>query len=172
MNIDEYLNAFERYRKTVMRLESAFREVWGEEDAENGSRCLSARWMIGLMDYDELEREYTRKKRILRQATERLQRAISEIPDDKIANYLVCRYLYRMTNEKIADHFNYCPRQIYRIASKAKKQLHRELLKEMPRVKRWKKHKRFRRSPVQRKKRTLRKYGRRARMASSEKKQK
>lgn len=162
MRIDEYLDAYESYRDTVLTFEKVFKNrLKGEEKVTQTSGNAVVGEMIEYVDYDELKREYERKKRILTRATKRLQRAISNISDVKLSNYLVCRYLCCMTNESIADSFQYCERQIYRIASRAKQRLYENLLQEMPTARRFKK-KRFRRKR-EKERRSMRKYGPKAR---------
>ena len=158
MNIEKYLTAYESYRDTVLGMKKAVRRM----NMGKYAAALPVGEMIDFVDYEELEREYEKKRRILTQATRRLQRAISAISDPRLSNYLECRYLYRMTNEKYAESFNYCERQVYRIGKAAKAELYRHLVVEMPRAKRWKTEKKFSFSP-RRAKKSFRKFGPRAR---------
>lgn len=157
MNIDRFLAAYEGYRETVIGMKKAARR---RESCE--IRSLDKDVMRDIMDYDELEREYEKKRRILSHATRKLQRAISKIRDPRESNYLICKYLEGMTNEEYAECYSYCERQVYRIASSAKKKLYRYLILEMPRAKRWKTGKRFSVS-TKKHKTSLRKYGPKAR---------
>ncbi len=150
MNIDRYLVAYENYRDTVLGMKKAMSRV------STGGK-LPVREMIEFVDYEELEREYERKKRILSHETKRLQKAISKISDTRLSNYLTCKYLYCMTNEEFAENFTYCERQVYRISSKARKELHKHMVPCIMKARRLKSKKRFRQTYPRKK--TLRKYG-------------
>ena len=158
MDIEKYLAAFEVYRDMSFGMKKAIRRM----NAGRSEDKIPVGEMMDFVDYEELEREYEKKRRILSHATRRLQRAISKIPDERLSNYLVCKYLCGMTNEYIAESFNYCNRQIYRIASVAKKELKKHLAREIPLARRGERNKRYGVSPRKPKK-TYRKYGPRSR---------
>ena len=139
MDVEKYLAAFEVYRNTVFGMKKAVRRMSAGR-SENG---VPVGEMMDFVDYEELEREYEKKRRILSHATKRLQRAISKIRDERLSNYLVCKYLCGMTNERIAEDFNYCSRQVYRISSLAKKELKRLLPREFPTIGRGERNKRY-----------------------------
>lgn len=119
MNIEEYLTAYETLRDTVLGMKRAVEKMYAGKNAKS----LPVGEMIDFVDYEELEKEYVKKKRILTHATKKLQRTISRISDTRVSSYLICKYICAMTNEDFASNFNYCERQVYRIASNAKKQL-------------------------------------------------
>ena len=158
MNIEEYLTAYESYRDTVLGLKNAVERM---SDGQDG-RLLPVGKMIDFVDYEELEKEYVKKKRILSHATKKLQRAISRIRDPKVSNYLICKYLCCMKNEDFAASFNYCERQVYRIASNAKKQLAELMKPEVPLPRRVRERQQFRFSPKSTRT-SLRKHGPRSR---------
>lgn len=158
MNIEEYLAAYESYRDTVLGLKKAVEKM----SAKDNRKTVPVGEMIDFVDYEELEKEYVKKKRILSHATKKLQRAISHIRDPRLSNYLVCKYLCCMKNEDYAVSFNYCERQVYRIASLAKKQLSEQMKPNSPLPRRGKRGQRFRFSPKSTKT-SLRKHGPRAR---------
>lgn len=155
MNIDRYLIAYENYRDTVLGMKKAMSKA-------NTGEKLPVGEMIDFVDYEELEKEYERKRRILSHATKRLQKAISEITDTRLSNYLICKYLYCMTNEEFAENFTYCERQVYRISAKARKELYKHLIPCMMKARRMKAGKCFRQTATHKK--PLRKYGPRAKM--------
>lgn len=158
MDIEKYLTAFEVYRNTVFGIKKAVRRM-NAGKTDNG---LPVGEMMDFVDYEELEREYEKKRRILSHATKRLQKAISKIRDERLSNYLVCKYLCGMTNERIAEDFNYCSRQVYRISALAKKELKRLLPRELPTVGRGERNKRYTFSERKAKK-SYRKFGPKAR---------
>ena len=125
MNIDRYLSTYESYRNTVYGLKRVIEKL-REEKARQGQP----------EEFEELESRYLKKKSILDYATRRLQREISRIKDPKLSTYLVCKYLCGMKNDEIAESFNYCERQIYRIASRAKKRLENAIRINTPRPRR------------------------------------
>ena len=142
MRIEEYLSAYSKYRENLTAMAKI---VEGQKGV--GEEASPLRRDVGVMDfvdYENLEKEYVRKRYILGLATKRLQRAISRISELRLSNYLTYKYLYFMTNEEIAELCSYCPRQVYRIAAKAKKELHKSLMQEIPRAKRSKRGKRYR----------------------------
>lgn len=145
MKIEEYLTAFEEYRNQVLVMEDILKSVDGrrEEREEKGSikkqfksNSVYTGALMEFADLDKLREEYERRKRILSRATHRLQKAISEIYDVKLSGYLTCRYICGMKNEEIALKFNYCERQIYRLAQKARRELYNKLIFYMPSAKR------------------------------------
>ena len=158
MDIERYLTAFEVYRNTVFGIKKAMRRISAGK-SENG---VPVGEMMDFVDYDELEKEYEKKKRILSHATKRLQKAISKINDERLSNYLVCKYLCGMTNERVAEDFSYSSRQIYRIAALAKKELKKRLVREMPKARRGRIGGRYKFSERKAKK-SYRKYGPKAR---------
>ncbi len=119
MRIDEWLASYEEFRDGVLLMgrtlpKDAGKDVFGKEAFAE---------LKEFVDYDELMREYERKKRILNHTTRKLQKAIMRVRDARVANYLICRYLYGMKNEDISLKFNYCERQVYRIATLARRRL-------------------------------------------------
>lgn len=161
MRIEEYLDAYERYRDTVYSMGKNARLMASKMESTADPRSLGAVGeIIEFVDYDELMREYERKKRILGRATARLQRAISRVHDLRYSSYLTARYLYGMKNEEIAANFNYCDRQIYRIAKAARHKLEEKLLLEMPKARRTLR-KEYRRAPSPGARRCHRRHSRR-----------
>lgn len=162
MNIEEYLTAYETLRDTVLGMKRAVEKMY----AGNNPKALPVGEMIDFVDYEELEKEYAKKRRILTHATKKLQRTISRISDTRVSNYLICKYVCAMTNEDFASNFNYCERQVYRIASSAKKQLALVLRPSVPLPRKTDRGRCYtfrKRSP----KRTLRKHGPKARRKNS-----
>lgn len=160
MNIEEYLTAYETYRDTVLGLKKAVEKMC----AGNDRRALPVGEMIDFVDYEDLEKEYVKRKRILTHATKKLQRGISRISDPRLSNYLICKYLCCMTNEQYAENFNYCERQVYRIALSAKKQLAKILSPAAPIPRKSKRGQKYTFS-AKKPKTSLRKYGPKSRTA-------
>ncbi|MBR5817739.1 MAG: hypothetical protein IKY62_03740, partial [Clostridia bacterium] len=130
MRIDEWLASYEEFRDGVLLMGRAFPYEAGKDVVGNReSKCLVAE-LKEFVDYDELKKDYERKKRILNHTTRKLQRAILRVGDTRVSNYLICRYLYCMKNEDIATRFNYCERQVYRIATTARRKLCRAFREE------------------------------------------
>lgn len=157
MDVVKYLASYENYRDVVLGMKKAARR----RSTDSGDILPSVGVMAEFMDCDELEREYEKKKNILTYATKRLQRAISEISDPRLSDYLVCKYFYCMTNEEYAEQLGYCVRQVYRIATKAKLELSKHLKIRPPKARRWIRKGRFAYSK-KRARKTHRKYGRKA----------
>lgn len=128
MNIDKYLNSYEKYRNAVLGLKKAVDKLSRRKTAISG--------ILEIIDCHQLENEYLKKKRILGYRTKKLQKAISRIEDPRMTDYLACKYIYGMTNDEIAECFNYCERQVYRIASVAKKRLSAAMNSHAPKPRR------------------------------------
>ena len=126
MRIDEYLDSYDRYKNGYQAMYKTIETI---ERRRFGRNFIFA-------DTTNLKIELRRRERILRHATARMQAAISRLGDTYLANYLICKYLYGMKNSDIAQTFNYCERQIYRMSALAKKRLYIELLKLMPKPRR------------------------------------
>ncbi len=159
MNIEKWLDAYEGYRDTTLGMVNAL-----AKRSTEFYEGLPVGEMMEFVNYEELDREMIKRKRILAHATRRIQRAIKKIKDPKASGYLICKYLYRMSNEEIANEFCYCERHIYRLSSKARKMLALCLEKTPPRVMRMSKGQRF--SYRRRHRRKYRKYGRRTKASS------
>ena len=130
MRIDKYLECYARYRNVYHTMKQMAECIKNNEPE--------------IVECASFWREFEKHGRILRRATARLEAAISRIGDETLSNYLICRYFYGFKNARIAMMYSYCERQIYRIASRAKKGLYRELLKLMPKPRRGEKNKKYR----------------------------
>ena len=140
MNIEQYLKSYTLYREGVSNMKKA---VEGFEKSQKAfektkkAQLLSSE-KIKLPNYERLLKEINKKERILTYATARLECAIAHMNDENLSNYIICKYFYGMKNCEIADVFCYCERHIYRLSIMAKKRLYEELVKLMPKPKRWK----------------------------------
>ena len=118
-----------------------------EKDLEMG-RSLSERGVLSrlggghdpflssaLPSPERLEERVERCRRLCRRYAARIARAIAGIRDQYLKEYALYHYLYGLTHEEIAERSYFCVRTVYRHGRQAKKELERELLKLMPRVK-------------------------------------
>lgn len=79
-----------------------------------------------------------RRQRLCLRYAERIARAVARIPSPVLQQYAMCRYLYGMTHEDIAEQSFFCVRTVYRHATQARRELNRALLAVMPKVRRTK----------------------------------
>lgn len=140
MRIDEYLALYGEYRRTVMNMGKTMELIKAGESDDGGTRFIKncAPCREGRDSIDILERQYRRKKRVLDKATKRINLALADISDGEAVRYIVYKYFYLYTNERLAEIMNYSLRQLYRLGRRAKDALYERLLLDMPTAKRTK----------------------------------
>lgn len=138
MTFDEYIA---RYRMLLLSLENDERMNILLDDRNyisfmnklNNAKSLSAEQKSMIMPYQNIKCRIDKYERLIMRYALRLAKACSLIDYQPVREYAILRYIYGISNDKIADSSFYSLRSIYRHASRARKELSENLLKVMPR---------------------------------------
>ncbi|MBR5294971.1 MAG: hypothetical protein IKU24_00095 [Clostridia bacterium] len=85
-----------------------------------------------MISEQKLRRNYEKKQRLCERHAIRLTRAISLIENKELREYALCRFLYGLTHEEIAEQSFFCVRTVYRYGKKAKEELRKAMLRVQP----------------------------------------
>lgn len=85
-----------------------------------------------LISEQKLRQDFEKKQRLCERYAVRLTRAISQIESSQLREIALCRYLYGLTHEEIAEQSFFCVRTVYRYSKKAKEELRKAMLSVQP----------------------------------------
>ncbi len=85
-----------------------------------------------LLSEQKLRHDFAKKQRLCEKYAVRLTRAISLIRSPQLREIALCRYLYGLTHEEIAEQSFFCVRTVYRYSKKAKEELRKAMLLVQP----------------------------------------
>ncbi len=85
-----------------------------------------------LISEKKLRQDFEKKQRLCERYAIRLTRAISLIESPQLREIALCRYLYGLTHEEIAEQSFFCVRTVYRHSKKAKEELRKAMLRVQP----------------------------------------
>ncbi len=85
-----------------------------------------------ILSEKKLREDFEKKQRLCERYAIRLTRAISLIESRQLREYALCRFLYGLTHEEIAEQSFFCVRTVYRYGKKAKEELRQAMLRVQP----------------------------------------
>ena len=141
MTFDEYMIRFRLVQRETEQEEKRLNLLKGKA-YQRFSKCFSQTenplLSALVLSAQKVEKRWKHKQRLCERYGERIARAIDLIESPVLREYALCRYLYGLTHEEIAEQSFYCVRTVYRHGKAAKKELEKALLSLMPHVKRTK----------------------------------
>lgn len=141
MTLDEYITRFRLLQRSAEQEEKRLNLLKGRAYQRFSARFAKAQSPLlsaYVVTVQEVENRWRRKQRLCERYGERIARATSLIESPVLREYALCRYLYGLTHEEIAEQSFYCVRTVYRHGKQAKKELEKALLSLMPKPRRTK----------------------------------
>ena len=146
MNLEAYITRFRLLQRAVEKDERMLSLMGRSEYTAFLRRFGGAESTVlspHLLTREGVAARIRRRQRLCLRYAERITRAAERLPSPVLQQYALCRYLYGMTHEDIADESYFSVRTVYRQARMARKEMAAALLRVMPRPCRGDKGKRY-----------------------------
>ncbi|MDD6312839.1 MAG: hypothetical protein PUB08_05205 [Firmicutes bacterium] len=144
MNIKEYLGRYAALQKAIARDQKMLKLIESQKSgillntlaagsfSEAGQNIVESL----ISDSERLKKKIRARTRLYEKYTVKITKAIMLMKSQPQKDYIITRYLYGFSCEKVAEMNHYCERQIYRQAQEARRSLYLALLTLKPKLKR------------------------------------